>query len=150
MTKGTELATAYVGLVPSLQNLAKNINKAFQGTNFDSQAVKAGSEIGQVMGEAVKKSLVNKIANIGFAIQGVQSMAQQAGKLLDWTGSISKTQQRLKGMNDGTMTQDELNKKVYESAKKLGIPYGEMGENISKLGMLAGTAFNPSFTLVKQ
>lgn len=70
--KGTELATAYITLIPSLRGATKKIESELGGMDTSSAAKKIGSGLGKGIGDNIDlKAAGNKLANFGGKISDV-------------------------------------------------------------------------------
>jgi tape measure domain-containing protein len=140
----TNLGTAYITVLPSVKGIGKTIEKQFNasavGQNISKQFNSGFGDDNKKLGQKITSNL----ANIQAGFQMAVGAAQKVGQALSWAGELSKTQVRLNQITDGTMSQAGLQDRILKSAKELGVQYSELATSVSKLGLLAGEAFNGS------
>lgn len=88
--------------------------------------------------------LASSIKNLAGAYLGIQGMKGFVG-LAD---TMTQTTARLDMMNDGLQKTEELNQMIYQSAQDSRGAYQATADMVSKLGTLAGDAFNSSAEIV--
>lgn len=110
---------------------AENAQKSFN-TSINSGSTSAGN-------------LERKLLNVAAAYVSIQS----AEKVLGISDTMTSTKARLDLINDGLQTTKELQDKIYQAAESSRGSYTDMAATVSKLGLLAGDAFNSNNETVK-
>lgn len=109
-------------------------------------AARSGSDSNRLYGDSAANAarqtsgLVSELRGLAGAYLGIQGVRALTG-LSDSMTSITA---RLDMMNDGLQTTEELNRMIYESAQRVGASYQQTASFISKIGILAGDAFQSS------
>lgn len=109
-------------------------------------AARSGSDSNRLYGNSAANAarqtsgLVSELRSLAGAYLGIQGVRALTG-LSDSMTSITA---RLDMMNDGLQTTEELNRMIYESAQRVGASYQQTASFISKIGILAGDAFQSS------
>lgn len=118
-----------------INNLNRAGNSARNGANsnrlYGNSAANAARQT---------SGLVSELRSLAGAYLGIQGVRALTG-LSDSMTSITA---RLDMMNDGLQTTEELNRMIYESAQRVGASYQQTASFISKIGILAGDAFQSS------
>lgn len=97
---------------------------------------KLNQEMSQGRNEA--NSLAGAIKGVVGAYMGIQGVKA----LLNISDELTSTNARLKMMNDGLQTTEELNNMIFQSAQRSRGAYQDTADMVAKLGTLAGDAFN--------
>ena len=128
---------------PALNNYIQSLLRA---QNAAGQAQNANQRFGSSASSAAQhaSSLANTLRNLAGAYLGVQGISS----LFNLSDTMTQTTARLDMMNDGLQTTAELNQMIYESAQRSRGSYQATSDMVSKLGNLAGEAFNSSQELV--
>ena len=92
----------------------------------------------QQQGSATWSSLKNQIIGVAAAWVSLRS----ASAALRLSEELVLTESRLNLINDGMNTTDELQDKIFQSAQRTRSSYTDTAAVISKLGLLAGSAFS--------
>lgn len=88
--------------------------------------------------------LISEVKRLAGAYLGMRTVTG----LVNLSDTMTQTKARLDMMNDGLQTTAELNQMIYESAQRSRGAYQGTAELVSKLGTLAGNAFNSSAEIV--
>lgn len=123
------IETATAASATAMQDLADK----FSNTTQKSKG--AGSEL---------DSLTRKITGLAGAYVGLQGVKS----LFNLSDTISQTNARLDLMNEKFKTSGDLNKMIYQSAMRSRAAYQSTADFVSKLGTLAGNAFDSGKELV--
>lgn len=86
-------------------------------------------------------STVKNLVGAYVGLQGIKS-------LFTLSDTLTQTTARLDMMNDGLQTTNELNNMIYQSAMRARASYQSTADFVSKLGTLAGNAFDSNAELV--
>lgn len=84
---------------------------------------------------------IRNLAGAYLGLQGIKGIAAMSDNITSATA-------RLNMMNDGLQTTEQLNNMIFESAKRSRGEYQNTADMVSKLGILAGEAFNSSAEIV--
>ena len=88
--------------------------------------------------------LTGTVKNLVGAYVGLQGLKS----LFTLSDTLTQTTARLDMMNDGLQTTNELNNMIFQSAMKSRASYQSTADFVSKLGTLAGNAFDSNAELV--
>lgn len=88
--------------------------------------------------------LTGTVKNLVGAYVGLQGLKS----LFTLSDTLTQTTARLDMMNDGLQTTNELNNMIYQSAMRARASYQSTADFVSKLGTLAGNAFDSNAELV--
>lgn len=88
--------------------------------------------------------LISEVKRLAGAYLGMRTVTG----LVNLSDTMTQTKARLDMMNDGLQETAELNQMIYESAQRSRGAYQGTAELVSKLGTLAGNAFNSSAEIV--
>lgn len=88
--------------------------------------------------------LMNMIKGAVAAYASVQTI----GKVMDLSDQLTSTTARLNLMNDGLQTTQDLQNMIYLSAERSRGAYQATADAVSKLGLMAGDAFNSSEEII--
>ena len=89
-------------------------------------------------GTSSADGLLSKIKGIASAYAGMQTV-RSAVRLSD---KMTQTDARLSMVNDGSQTNEALKDKIFASAQRSRGSYLATADSVSKLGLMAGDAFN--------
>lgn len=84
---------------------------------------------------------IRNLAGAYLGLQGIKGIAAMSDNITSATA-------RLNMMNDGLQTTEQLNNMIFESAKRSRGEYQNTADMVSKLGILAGEAFNSTAEIV--
>jgi len=129
---------------PALNNYIQNLLRAQNAAN---QTQNANRRFSDSASEAARStsSFASSLRNLAGAYLGVRGLSS----LFNLSDTMTQTTARLGMMNDGLQTTAELNRMIYESAQRSRGSYQATAGMVSKLGNLAGEAFNSSQELVE-
>jgi len=108
---------------------------AQQMSGAGRQADNAGNSIGGLMG---------KVKGLVASYVGLQTLTG----LVNLSDTFTQTTARIDLMNDGLQTTQELTQMIYQSAQASRGSFDATASMVSKLGTLAGNAFNSSQEIV--
>ena len=108
---------------------------AQQMSGAGRQADNAGNSIGGLMG---------KVKGLVASYVGLQTLTG----LVNLSDTFTQTTARIDLMNDGLQTTQELTQMIYQSAQNSRGAFDTTAAMVSKLGTLAGNAFNSSQEIV--
>lgn len=128
---------------PALNNYIQSLLRAQNAAN---QTQNANRRFADSASEAARStsSFASSLRNLAGAYLGVRGLSS----LFNLSDTMTQTTARLDMMNDGLQTTAELNRMIYESAQRSRGSYQATDDMVSKLGNLAGEAFNSSQELV--
>lgn len=117
-----------------------------QAAGGTSQAQAAVSRLASQQDLAAKStsSLMSAVKGLVGAYAGIKAVT----KLVEMSDAMTTTTARLDLMNDGLQTTEELTDMIFESANRARGSYTETAAMVSKLGTLAGDAFDSSAEIV--
>lgn len=132
-----EAQTAMQGLTEAAAGIDDELDKATQAQkNFNAAAGAGHSAADGLLGKV--KSMVGAYTGLK-TVQGIVGLSD----------TMSQTMARLKLMNDGLQTTEELNQMIYQSAQNSRASYLDTAEVVSRMGIMAGKAFNGNAELIK-
>lgn len=134
-TKFIALSSQSAAAIQDLQYSLANIETATAAT---AQAI-------QEMGNRAEKSASGGVDNLTKKILGMAGAylsLQGISRLFGMSDALSQTTARIDRMNDGLQTTEELNRMIYESAQRSRGSYQQTADLVSKIGTLAGDAFD--------
>ena len=124
-------------------SFSNNLNKYIDLMGeAESRANQNTSAIYQTSSAA--SALTGTIRNLAGAYLGLQGIKGIAAM----SDNITSATARLNMMNDSLQTTEQLNNMIFESAKRSRGEYQNTADMVSKLGILAGEAFNSSAEIV--
>lgn len=128
------------------QTFTRYIDYAQQATGSTAQAQAATQSYtaAQTAATNTTNALTNSVKNLVGAYLGLRG----AKALLNMSDTLVSTTARLDMMNDGLQTTNELNQMIFASANRARGSYTETAAMVSKLGTLAGEAFDSSAEIV--
>ena len=97
--------------------------------------------------DLTKSSTDSLISSIKNMVGAYVSMRTVAG-VVNLSDTMTQNTARLNMMNDGLQNTAELNQMIYQSAQQSRGAYQETADMVTKLGTLAGEAFNSSAEIV--
>lgn len=117
-----------------------------QASNASNLARRAADSFSQAQRRAADSSgkLSSSLRNLVGGYLSLRSVAT----IVNLSDAMTQTTARLDMMNDGLQTTAELNQMIYESAQRSRGSYQATADLVSKLGTLAGEAFNNSAEIV--
>lgn len=83
-----------------------------------------------------------KIITINQGLQLARSIIGGIQSVMNFADNLTLSSARLGLVNDGLQSTEELQRKIYASAQRSRGSYDDMAKSVSKLGLLAGDAFN--------
>ncbi len=129
--------TAVSGLNNKFQQTDDPINQANRAQKNFNNSINNGS--------TAANGLISRITGIVAAYATLQT-----GKaVLGVSDTLASTKARLDMINDGTQTTAQLNEKVYQAAEQSRGSYTAMAASVSKLGLLAGDAFQSNDEVIQ-
>lgn len=124
-------------------SFSNNLNKYIDLMGeAESRANQNTSAIYQTSSAA--SALTGTIRNLAGAYLGLQGIKGIAAM----SDNITSATARLNMMNDGLQTTEQLNNMIFESARRSRGEYQNTADMVSKLGILAGEAFNSTAEIV--
>lgn len=121
-----------------------SLNKSFsQAQNKLSSLEKKAESLNQAFAK-IGKGIKAAVAAVGAYVS-----VSSALKLMEFSDTLAQTKSRLDLMNDGLQTTAELQKKIYESAQRSKATYNDTAQVVSRLGILAGHAFNSNEEMIR-
>lgn len=99
--------------------------------------------IGNVFSRAM-----NPLTELVAGVYLLKSAIDEVGRLTTLGDNLMLNQARLNIVNDGSRTQEELSKAIYESAQRSRADYLATSRVIGRMGILAGQAFNNNDELI--
>lgn len=96
-------------------------------------------------GNQAARGIGDSLRNLAFAAGGMYGTK----KLVEQIDSYANIQARLKMINDGQQTVDQLNKKIFDSAYRARSEYNLTAETVAKLGATASHSFSGNDEMIK-
>lgn len=127
---------AYLRLSQTVGNTERYIRDNVDEQGRFNQAINEG--------DANANNLMNTIRNAVAAYAGIQTFQ----KALDLSDTLASTTARLNLMNDGLQTTKQLQSMIFQSAESSRGAYQATADAVSKLGLMAGDAFNSSSEII--
>lgn len=103
--------------------------------SFNREIHKGTNEAGQLM-QTIKKAVA------------AYATIQTASKVMDLSDQLTNTTARLEMMNDGLQDTQQLQNMIFQSAERSRGSYQATADAVSKMGLMAGDAFNSSREIV--
>lgn len=128
---------------PALNNYIQSLLRAQNAANQTQDANRRFSDSASEAARSTS-SFASSLRNLAGAYLGVRGLSS----LFNLSDTMTQITARLGMMNDGLQTTAELNRMIYESAQRSRGSYQATAGMVSKLGNLAGEAFNSSQELV--
>ena len=91
---------------------------------------------------------MNPLTELVARVYLLKSAIDEVGRLTTLGDNLMLNQARLNIVNDGSRTQEELSKAIYESAQRSRADYLATSHVIGRMGILAGQAFNNNDELI--
>lgn len=111
-----------------------------------TQAAQAAQQFSNNTKQATQSS--DKLAGSIKRLVGTYVGLQGIKNLFSTSDALTQSTARLDLMNDGLQTTEELNEMIFASAQRSRGAYQDTADMVSKLGMLAGSAFGSSQEIV--
>ena len=127
---------AYLRLSQTVGNTERYIRDNTDEQGRFNRAIEDGTE--------QANNLMNMIKGAVAAYVSVQTVQ----KALDLSDQLTSTTARLNLMNDGLQTTQDLQNMIYLSAERSRGSYQRTADAVSKLGLMAGDAFNSSEEII--
>ncbi|MCK5130156.1 MAG: tape measure protein [Clostridiales bacterium] len=126
--------------ISSIQEARSELAQAAASVNMIEERLESAGNKQDQYTRKTKKSvdMMSRLKGTIMSIGGAMALK----KSIDLSDTITQNTARLKFMNDGLQTTEELQRKIYESALRSRGQYNAMTATISKLGILAGHAFS--------
>ncbi len=131
-----ETQAQYDAVVSQMERAQAEAKKAASATEELSQSQKRATSSSNALGGSLK-SLI-----------GTYISLQTLKGLFTMSDTLALTTARLNMMNDGLQTTAQLNAMLYQSARNTNSSYAETADFVTKLGLLAGNAFNSSQEII--
>lgn len=144
------MSSSYRAAAQSARAEAAQSNAVAAAKRAETQSIRAAREAQRLLNEEKKtgisaaSALTGTIRNLAGAYLGLQGIKGIAAM----SDNITSATARLNMMNDGLQTTEQLNNMIFESAKRSRGEYQNTADMVSKLGILAGEAFNSSAEIV--
>lgn len=146
-----------------LMGLRREKDKLIQRSDkFTQQIIDQENEMNKLKGitEKVKPPKMDGNSNSPFSkwqagiiavnqgLQLTKQLAQQVKKGMDFSDELTNISARLKLINDGLQSQDELQNKIMASANRSRGSYQDMASSVAKLGLLAPDSFESNDEMI--
>lgn len=122
----------------------KNLNAAYQRGFTEQKKINSISKASSLPGGNLLSGLGGKIAAIGGAYAAIEA----GKKVLDISDEMASTSARIKNVNDGLQSNEELNKMIFQSAKSSRGEYQATADLVTRLGSNAKAAFSGTSEIV--
>ena len=119
-----------------IETIEKNIESASDRHKQFNDTIRNGSN--------AASDLKSKFMGIVGVIGGMMGLK----KVFDLSDELTQTTARLNMMNDGLQTTEELQNMIFASAQRSRGAYQATADAVSKMGIMAGDAFNSNAELV--
>ncbi|MDY2969695.1 MAG: tape measure protein [Butyricicoccus pullicaecorum] len=136
-------AASVMDLRGSLNNIETTTARAALATEQLAQRMSGASRQADNAGNAIS-GLMGRVQGLIASYVGLQTISG-LGNLSD---TFTQTTARINLMNDGLQTTQELTQMIYQSAQNSRGAFNATASMVSKLGTLAGNAFNSSQEIV--
>ena len=136
-------AASVMDLRGSLNNIETTTARAALATEQLAQRMSGASRQADNAGNAIS-GLMGRVQGLIASYVGLQTISG-LGNLSD---TFTQTTARINLMNDGLQTTQELTQMIYQSAQNSRGAFDTTAAMVSKLGTLAGNAFNSSQEIV--
>lgn len=154
-TREVREAAARAASASKIQGAA--MNAAASSARAQAEASKAAAAAARAETEELRRQkaeqdllkqstggLISEVKRLAGAYLGMRTVTG----FVNLSDTMTQTKARLDMMNDGLQDTAELNQMIYESAQRSRGAYQGTAELVSKLGTLAGNAFNSSAEIV--
>lgn len=144
------MSSSYRAAAQSARAEAAQSNAVAAAKRAETQSIRAAREAQRLLNEEKKtgisaaSALTGTIRNLAGAYLGLQGIKGIAAM----SDNITSATARLNMMNDGLQTTEQLNNMIFESARRSRGEYQNTADMVSKLGILAGEAFNSTAEIV--
>lgn len=147
-TKITKSADAASEKMLDTSKSADKVNGSIQlaGVGFD-KASKSANKMSRGLGMTAANS--DKANNSLKRLIGTIASMAAIKKGIDITDDYINSTARLRMVNDGTQTTDELQQKVFDAAGRSRGSYTDMASAVSKMNLLAGDSFSGNDEAIK-
>ena len=132
----TAAAMNFSKLKSSISQVVSNIRKASKETTSFNSKLKNVSSAG------------SSLAGVFTRVAGAVGAAFGVSTIIKTSDAVAQTKARLDLMNDGMQTTQELQEKIFESAKRSRGAYLDTADAVSKMGILAGNAFSSNDEII--
>lgn len=138
------MSSSYRAAAQSARAEAAQSNAVAAAKRAETQSIRTAREAQRLLNEEKKtgisaaSALTGTIRNLAGAYLGLQGIKGIA----TMSDNITSATARLNMMNDGLQTTEQLNNMIFESARRSRGEYQNTADMVSKLGILAGDAFN--------
>lgn len=132
----TVAATNFSKLKSSISQVVSNIRQASKETTSFNSKLKNVSSAG------------SSLAGVFTRVAGAVGAAFGVSTIIKTSDAVAQTKARLDLMNDGMQTTQELQDKIFESAKRSRGAYLDTADAVSKMGILAGNAFSSNDEII--
>lgn len=139
----------------TLSNSANNASGALNGASGAEQRLGSSAGSAKVAQDQLNESMNRgQLAAANLASRMKQAAAaylswQGAGAVIQASDNLTNIEARLKLVNDGTDSDQELQDKIFEVAQRTGAAYGDTAAFVAKLRMNAGDAFKTNNEAIK-
>ena len=139
-------------IINSSVSAEKKINKASYATDKFNEKMKKlkdppSSKIGQYF-DNIKNKAQTATSSVGGLLRALLSLAT-AKIAINAIDTTTLTNSRLSMINDGGQTDKQLQNKIMQSANNSRSSYSTTAANVSKLGLLAGDAFENNDEIIR-
>ena len=162
INKSTSSLTEFDKMMDSAIDGLNNADKTGSGAfkNIQKNATAAASNIDKLEHEikelpaAADKAtksfhgFKNPLVTAASAIYTIKATLQKIASMTDVADNFTLTYARLDLINDGLLTTDQLQNKILASARRSRAEYSETAAAISKMGLLAGEAFESAEEII--
>lgn len=128
-----------VSTYESIKNVILNVGKAISGTQKKQEELNDSIK----EGDNESNKLWDTIQNLSF-----NDVLDAGKKLVNLSEQMTATNANLNVVNDGLQTNEELQQKVFDSAQRSRTAYMDTAATVSKLGMVAGSAFSSNDEMI--
>lgn len=138
-----QASSAVIDMRGSLNNIETTTARAALATEQLAQRMSQTSRQADNTGNSIS-GLMGKVKGLVASYVGLQTV----GGLVNLSDTFTQTTARLDLMNDGLQTTQELTQMIYQSAQNSRGAFDATAAMVSKLGTLAGNAFNSSQEII--
>lgn len=135
------------GAIQAARAELNRAQQAFIGIDEEIERARRSQEnLNQGMrnGRNEASGLLEKVKGIAMSI----GLAFGTKKVMDFSDELTSIKARLKLMNDGLQTTEELQNKIFQSAQRSRASYIDTASAVAKLGILAKDAFNSNEEMI--
>ncbi len=127
---------AYLQLSGTIGNTERYIQENTDGQGHFNQAIRDGTQQADTLMGTIKRAVA------------AYATIQTVGNVLSLSDQMTSTAARLDMMNDGLQTTKQLQDMVYLSAERSRASYQDTADAVSKLGLMAGNAFESNTEII--